>query len=366
MTEETTTGRQFLEALAEHRAVAANRRPPTAADAVPGAPPVPRHPFIDVALEALARRAATIEPESADDPLCAERQRDRPYWFTRRVATTVRTARPGGVGNPPLLPDLGCLLLAGGLLEVADLERAAEGSRESVAECFGRAIVYRHLADGDLEAATAAAAHPRLASMPEIGWRAIGDHHARRGDAAAFLALWTRYDTRTEKQWIQEARRTLVEQVSRHHGWRDGLAAAHRPRISTAGTRDELIRVALGPLAESVREPELVELLDSAPELAEVGALDRLDLRVRSVRAHGEDRALHTDHPALRPLLDEVIAVDPTTSRNVMRVRDRMLVDLWPAVGTPPTLAELRRALRTPAWKRETAVLHDDIKPPSA
>lgn len=357
---------RYHRALVEQRAIAEQWRRDTARLAPSAMPPAPRHPFVDVALEALAHRAAAIEPESADDPLCTVRLLERPHWFTRKVATTLRTDRAGGAGHPPSLSDLGCLMLAGGLLEIEDLERASEQVTQSTAEHFGRAIVHRHLADGDLEAAQRVASSARFERVPYVGWRAIGWHHARQGDADAFLAHWSEYETRTEKTWIDETRRTLIEQISRVRGWRAGLEAAHRPKLSTAGSRSRLLRCALAPLAESVREPELVALFASAPELATVGELERLDLRVRSVIAHAEDRARRNDHPALRPLLDEVIAVDHTVSRAVMQSRDRMLIDLWPAVGSAGTLAEMRRAVRAPVWKRELKELSDDIEPPPA
>lgn len=353
----------YHRALEEQRAITEERRRVTAGLAPSSMPPAPRHPFVDVALEALAHRASAIEPESADDPLCTVRLLERPHWFTRRVATTLRTDRSGGAGHPPSLSDLGCLMLAGGLLEVADLERACEHVTQSTAECFGRAIVHRLLVDGDLEAAQRAASPARFERAPYVGWRAIGWHLARQGDADAFLAHWSEYETRTEKTWIDETRRTLIEQISRVRGWRAGLEAAHRRKLSTAGTRPQLILCALAPLAETVREPKLVALFASAPELATVDELERLDLRVRSVIAHAEDRADHTDHPALRPLLDEVIAVDHTISRTVMRLREGMLLRLWPAIGEERTLAEVRAAVRAPVSKRELKVLADDITP---
>ena len=347
---------EFLEALDRALERAAAR---AAAD-VQGAPPgAPHDPFADRAQAALEQRLEEMD----DDPLCTVRSLDRPRPLSDRVTVTGNVLR-GGEMQPAPVTDFGCLLLAAGLLRVEDIEQAIERVRRKVtAEGLARAVVHRHLADGDLEAATAAVEHPGLAERTYLGWRAIGEHHARHGDTAAFLALWPRYDTRREKTWVEEVRRLLIEQVSRREGWRSGLALSQRPKVSTPSSRGSLARVALGPLADSVREPELRELFATAPELADVEELDRLDLRVRSVRAHNEDREAGADHPALRPLLEEIIALDPSAAKHVMRVRDRMLTDLWPVIGQARTLADLRAAVRTPALKRELMVLHDDVVP---
>lgn len=364
MTAATCLAEQFLDALEERRSRAEARRE-AAAGAVREEAPVARHPFVGLALAALDGRIAELVESGEPDPLCTTALLDPPSSFIAGAATMLRTAIPGGLNDPPAPTRLGCLLLAGGLLSVEDLARGAELVDEVPAGSFGRAIVLRHVVLGDLAAAEEAADHPRLSRRPYAGWRVIGTHHALQGDDAAFLARWAKYRTTEEKTWIDETRRTLVEEISRIQGWKAGLAATRRPRISTPGSRAMLVRSALGPLADTTREPALRELFATAPELAEVDELAQLAARVRSVLAHREKRATHTDHPDLRPLLDEIIALDPTASRDVMRARDGMLFRLWETIGDATTLAQTRRAMRTPAFTRQMMSLADDIEPPT-
>ncbi|MBB5830683.1 hypothetical protein [Brachybacterium aquaticum] len=352
---------QLLAALAE----------PGAVDAGAGARARAPHPFHHEALPALRGRLAELGVDPHDlsrphviddqDPPCATRQLSAPRPFSAAASLVVRQIESGKETSAPALGDLACVLLAGGLLEVTDLERAAELVGGHVAECFGRAIVHRLAADGELEAAARAADHPRLARMPYIGWRALGDHHARRGETDAFLSHWSGYQTQKERRWIETARPLLVGAVARDRGWQDGLDVARRPRIATRGNRDELRLAALRPLAGATPEPELAALLRTEEELVDLPAADALALRVDAVLARAEDREKGADHPALRPLLEEITALDPTASKDLMRQRDALLLRLWPVIGTETTLQETRKAMRTPSLKREMTRLADSF-----
>jgi hypothetical protein len=63
------------------------------------------------------------------------------------------------------------------------------------------------------------------------------------------------------------------------------------------------------------------------------------------------------NHPYLNDLVDRIIAVDPSTDRAAMRTRDWLLFSLWPAMGEKATLDRVRKAIRTPQYKRELKLL---------
>ena len=365
MTAAMSLSEQFLDALEERRARAESPQRTTSSDAAPVTAPIARHPFVGLALAGLNDRIAELVESGEPDPLCTTAVLDRPQSFISRSTTMLNTAIPGGLNETPAPARLGCLLLAGGLLSVEDLARGAELVSEITAESFGRSIVLRHVTLGDIAAAEQAADHPRLSRHPYVGWRVIGTHHALHGDDAAFLKRWAKYRTSEEKTWIAETRLTLLEQISRTQGWRTGLAATRRPRISTPGSREMHVRAALRPLADTTRDPALRELFATAPELAEVDVPVQLATRVRSVLARAQDRERHADHPDLRPLLDEIIALDPGTTRDLMRTRDGLLFGLWETIGDAATLTQARKAMRTPGLQREMKRLADDIEPPA-
>ncbi|MFE3190849.1 hypothetical protein ACFXHA_17695 [Nocardia sp. NPDC059240] len=91
--------------------------------------------------------------------------------------------------------------------------------------------------------------------------------------------------------------------------------------------------------------------------------LDELTVLSATLRA-ATPRNPEYDHPLLDTVVDRLIAIDPTTDRATMRRRDGELFALWPAIGEQKTLDRIRKAVRTPAYRRDLTVLPRDLQPP--
>lgn len=320
-------------------------------------PPYPT-PAVLAPFQDAVRAAVRARLAQGPDPFCSLRLYDGAVRFSACAPHVISDHSHFDVS------DAVCVLLAGGLIPVATARRAIDVTGSDLAPRFlQRAIVYRLLAEGDLPGAMQEAASPHFNDEQWVGWRAIGEHHAAQADAAAFLALWPQYESRRERHWMDDMRRQLVKAVSRAHGWRHALALTRDKRIGTQGHVHGMAFVALQPLAQETPVTELDHLLATAPELAELGALDalaRLQLLVDAMRA-GAPRAPLNDHPALDAVLTRIIAIDPTASREQSRHRDWLLTSCWPLIGDTATLKRVRAAIRALSYKRELATLARDI-----
>ncbi|SFP22960.1 hypothetical protein SAMN05443579_109309 [Variovorax sp. PDC80] len=310
-------------------------------------------PFQDAARTALRARLM-----QGPDPFCSTRL----YESARRFSNSAPSVISDRLGFD--VSDAVCMLLAGGLIPVATAERAARASASHLTPGFlQRAIVYRLLADEDLSAASQAATSPNLGTEPWVGWRAIGEHHAARADAPAFLALWPKYESRQQRNWMDDMRRQLVKAVSRVHGWRDALALTRDKRIGTKAHVNGMAFIALQSLATKTAVSELDTLLTTEPELASLDTLDamaRLHLLVDAMRASAP-RAPAEDPPYLDAVLSRIIDIDPKISKEQSRRRDWLLMECWPLIGHPATLKRVRAAIRAPSYKRELSALAKDI-----
>ncbi len=77
---------------------------------------------------------------------------------------------------------------------------------------------------------------------------------------------------------------------------------------------------------------------------------DRLFLLVGAVVAASPTDP-EVDHPRLPSLLDEIIALDPTSSKDTIRLRNWLLLNLWPAFGDQASLDRAYKAARGPQAK---------------
>lgn len=256
--------------------------------------------------------------------------------------------------------DTVCHLLAGGIVSVGDVHTIIEAlDVESLNRAhLQRAIVYRCLADGDVDQAAIEADSVWLGDQVWVGWRALGSHYAAAGDAKSLFGLWRRYEAGKERDQMARLKRTLVSTVAGEQGWRAALDLATDKRLGPA-----YAGVAFEPLAKSGDVDGLLELFDRADGLDAVAELTRLDLLVEALCASSDPNPL-LDHPHLGEILARVIAIDPATSKAVMRQRDQLLFSLWPAIGEAATLQRVRAAVRTPSYRRELKRLPRDV--PSA
>lgn len=295
-------------------------------------------PFLDAAASAIRDR------QSRDpDPLCTTRLLEPALPFR------MQTIGHAGVS------DLACLLLAGGLITVGTAKEFQSRTDRPLTRAFvQRAIVYRHLADGGLSAAEAAASDPELGDNQWVGWRAIGERLAAEGDVKGFLARWPKYRAQTERDGVARMRERLVDAVARRDGWRAGVELTGDKRIGTgvASDRRGHLFTALHPIAERGDIAELRSLFATEAVLEPLDQHARLQLLVDALAA-SQPADADTDHPEFESVFAEVAALDPKASRDASRRRDALLVSLYPAVGTAATLKRLRAAVRSPQWKRE-------------
>src|SRR5262245_30714124 len=282
------------------------------------------------------------------DPMGSYRLYDAAQPFTDRAQVALKR-RPPAAGFEVL--DTICLLLSGGLIAVQTAEMVRGLLAGSGAAFVHRAIVYRHLGDGDTDRAGLSADHPAMGEDTWVAWRAVGEHYAAGADAARFLAACLKYNARKVRDWIDRMRRTLVMAVSRTRGWREAVALTGDKRIGTGHKVD-----ALAPIAATGDTAELSRLFATEPDLAALGELTKLGLLIDAMLADPA-RPLDDDHPQLAGLLARLIAVDPTVSKEQMRTRDWLLFSCWPVIGRPETLKAVRAAVRTPNLRRELAQL---------
>jgi hypothetical protein len=236
--------------------------------------------------------------------------------------------------------DAACALLAGNTLDPDDvtpllavLDRADAGKlhRQSA-----RAWTER----GDLDRAVAEA--EAMGDLRHIGHRDIGDVHGVRGDAAGFFRHWKDGAASKDRHDMGLRKHRLVAAVARRHGWQAALEVCADKRIGPDFRRTALAELDVAALEEA---------LASLPA-GTVSESDRLFLLVDAVVAESPD-APEADHPRLPSLLDEIIALDPTSSKDTMQERNWLLQRLWPAYGDQASLDRAHRAARGPSAKSE-------------
>lgn len=297
-----------------------------------------------------------------DDPWCTVRLYEPAKSFLGE-ARRARTQFENGFLAPT---DLLALLHAGGLLsdEAFDQARGALPRNDLIQAWLQRTHVYRLLSQDAVQAAEEAAESERMGEDKWVAWRAIGEYYAGRGNAKEFLDRWSKYQTQKEKDWLNRMRRTLVEQVCRREGWEAAVALVKHKRISTASNAEVMMWAAMQPMTEAFDVPELNQLFRTREEFADLDSIARLQLLIDAMTAHWEYPAQH-DHPQLAEILDQVIAIDHTVSKDQMRRRDYLLGSTWPAIGEKETLKRMRTAMRSPSQKREFNGLAKDVPSPN-
>ncbi|TQS46032.1 hypothetical protein [Cryptosporangium phraense] len=282
----------------------------------------------------LLRELGDRLPATGDGPPTVTRTLGAPRPF-RDVVRSL--GRPG----PFRFADAACALLAAGALDDSDVD-------ELVALLPGtcgirRQQVLNRLTADDLEGALAAA--DRIPG--DTGWaghRDVAAVLADRGDAAGFFAGWKRYAAGQHRDGMAALKGRLVTGVARAQGWPEALAVTQDKRIGPGFASDAFS--AFGADVEGLSQVLAGEAAGVLPEI------DELSVLVPAlVAASGRDP--ERDHPLLAPILDRIVAVDPTTDKATMRARDHLLFSLWPAIGEHPTLDRVRKAVRTPSLRRE-------------
>lgn len=249
--------------------------------------------------------------------------------------------------------ELACLAAAIGLLTDADLQELVDALPERHTSALRRHRIGRLVAAGRLDEAHAEA---ELLKDPLRGHRDVGLHLAWSGDHEQFFAEWTRLEPRRKTAELAELREVLVGAVARQEGWQAALALvdAH-PRLgqgyvmaALAATEvapyDELEQLLAGPLGQRLEEGDRVRLL-----------VDQLLREVPPAEGGSED-------PRVLPLAERIGALsgDPELGR----VRDSLLVRLWPLVAEETTLRRVRALVRTPNLRSELTALLRDVPAP--
>ncbi|PSK86928.1 hypothetical protein CLV63_13345 [Murinocardiopsis flavida] len=216
---------------------------------------------------------------------------------------------------------------------------------------LGQLVLNRAQA-GDLEGARAEA--DLIGAYSWTGYRDIAAVLADGGDVRGFFADWKRYAAVRSRDWMTDLKRRLVIGVARNEGWRAALAV----------TRDRRLGPQFARYSFSALPEDDVEGLQRLLEGEAAGVLpeqDELSLLARAVRAATGD-APERDPPLLGAIVDRIVAVDPATDKDTMRWRDGELFALWPAYGEQATLDRVRKAVRTPYYKRELRRLARDVR----
>lgn len=260
----------------------------------------------------------------------------------------------GAVGTRARVHDVVARLVETGALSTrfgsAALERASDGWHPQL----GYALIERCLAEGEQASAVALAERCEAIGQtrPYAGWRRIAEFHARRAEADAVLELWPRLGATSDQQEIDRMRGELIEATSRLRGWPAAVELAGHLRMGSKRELPARIHTALAPIAEQGDPVAMQELLEREPTLAPLEERHRLHLVILSMRAAAPG-APEQDHPLLAPILERVLAMDPADSKEASRIRDWLLVECWPLIGSGETLARARAAARAPAMRRE-------------
>jgi hypothetical protein len=306
-------------------------------------PPYPLPAARRAPRDRLVRELVDRLPAEGDGPLTVTRVRGTPIPYRSEVASL---ERPGRFD----FGDAACALLAVGALDDADVTALAE---LLPAHCgIRRQQVLNRLALDELDEARAAAGRI-AAGFSWVAYRDIAGVLADRGDTTGFFADWKHYEARQDRTGMANLKRRLVVGVARKDGWEAALAVTRDKRVGP-----EFARFAFDAFVDGDVEG-LLRLFagDAAGVLSEQDELSTLARAVRAASDHNPER----DHPVLGEIVDRIIAVDPSTDKATMRWRDAELFGLWPAYGEQATLDRVRKAVRTPGYKRELTTLARDL-----
>ncbi|WP_220138933.1 hypothetical protein [Nocardia sp. GTS18] len=220
---------------------------------------------------------------------------------------------------------------------------------------FRRQQVLNRIAAGDLAGARA------LATRIDDGyaWRAyrdIGFALADRGDVKGFFADWKRYAAGQDRAGMALLKEHLIAGVARHQDWNAAVTVAANKRIGPS-----FVCHAFTGFVDAADVDGLWEVLTGAAQglLPELDELALLAATIRQATPNNPER----NHPLLDTVVDRLIAIDPTADKAVMRGRDSELFALWPAIGEQTTLDRVRKAVRTPGYKRELTTLPREMSP---
>lgn len=329
--------------LVEHLAAALSYVYTDDEDRARRSPPYP----LPAALE--SHRAAIV------DALRAATTEDREVRIVPRTLTPERPLMRGDVdGSKPYnFADAAIALVAVGAIGLDDAHRLLPLLPPSSG--MRRQLVVMHRDAGRLDKAEA-----EIVAMGDdawLGWRDLARGWARDGDADSFFRHWSKYASAKERTRMDDLKRELVDGITRRRGWRQALDAVRSERR----LGDAWSRQVLATAGRSMSSGELVAVFarEAAGVLTRTTELEILLDALRRETSRGPE-----DDPALLAgILDELIAIDPTTSRDVMRRRDHLLFSSWPVIGRAETLARVRAAVRTPDLKRQLTVLARDISP---
>jgi hypothetical protein len=365
------------------------RRPsataPVAAAPVPDAPHPPSDvlqtgadaadgPLVQVVLDALAR----AEEHRGTTGLLAERTTPvhlRPHHRRFAAEAALIDPDPGrGVtyrtrthehtlANTHRLPELidrlavndtAALLLAGGRLTVDEVRTHLLTSPDlPAASGLGRQVVLTLRDSGDHEAAAAAA--DALGTWRWLGYRDLAARWADAGDATTFFAHWRDFRAGEARRDMVALKTRLVRGVVARAGWEAGVDLALGERRLGQTFVFPAIRAA------APTSPQDVAALLAGPAGDHLTELQHLDLLVAAVlRVTPHDPEQSQEHPMLREIVDRLIAIDPTVDRETMRARDALLFATWPAQADAETLADVRRAVRTPDLRAQLTRLPRD------
>ncbi|MFD6391697.1 hypothetical protein [Nocardia sp. NPDC060259] len=249
--------------------------------------------------------------------------------------------------------DATCALIAVDALTSDEVDSIAPLLPESCG--FRRQLVLNRIAAGDLAGARA------LATRIDdgYGWRAyrdIGFALADRGDVKGFFADWKRYAAGQDRAGMAVLKKHLVEGVARHQDWNAAVTVAADKRIGPT-----FVGHAFTGFVDAADVDGVWGVLTDAAKglLSELDELALLAATIGKATPHNPER----NHPLLDTVVDRLIAIDPTADKALMRGRDSELFGLWSAIGEQSTLDRVRKAVRTPGYKRELTTLPRDMSP---
>jgi hypothetical protein len=253
--------------------------------------------------------------------------------------------------------DAACALVACAALSIDE----ARGIIDSTPSHDGRSLrrqIAMTLRDRDrLDEARAEA--DRIGEYSWSAHRDIAWKLAVEGDHQAFFTHWPSYAAGTERHQMGQLKSVLVWGVAEKHGWQVGVDLALAQKRLGAG----FVGPAISQATKTMAPDQVITFFthEARGLLTEEG---ELQLLVAALLRATPGKPT-SEHPLLRQIIDRIIAVDPLIDKATMRSRDLLLARLWPAVAETETLKLVRKAIRTPALKRELTVLPRDVVPDS-
>jgi hypothetical protein len=333
-------------------------------------------PLVDVVVGALRYRysadedlASRTPPYPVPEPLRPARDRIAAELEARPEAWgNLAAARIGVEATPAEMlirgltrdqditwSDAVCALLATGALDDADLDVIEPELDEKWRPFVMRQRALTRIVNGDIDGAVEIAERMPSASAHRV-YRDIGWAAARAGDLELYRRYAKQYQPGTDRTAMNRLRGEVIAGIARVHGLDAAVSATNDTSLGTAHLSYAI--------AELARAGE-IDQLDAAFAGPLAGLFDdttRVGALIDAVAVASPDAPAH-DHPRLAELLEQVLAIDPTTSKEAMRTRDALLFHSWPAIGDQETLARVRAAVRTPDYRRQLTRLKRDIRP---